>query len=439
MQTPQALQPALTQTPPTFHNRFTNARSSSVGRRLARAIATTALITVTCQAGSAERDAQARAQLKQLRAEIGALEQSVKDNLQLQDDAERKLQAIEKQVAEANREANAAQRKLEAHEAELVDLQAQRDRAQLRINTQQDELAMLLRAAHITGQQERIKLLLNQEDAGSVGRLLTYYDYFNRDRVRRIAEIRTSMLELVDIEARRETEVAELRKTQQARQTVLAELQGHRNQRAETLATLQADFSDREKERNRLKLDETALQQLLGGVQKIAKKLPKASTTKPSGKSPKKRAPKKKTPRPKIPKKPFGKLRGQLHWPVPGKIQHSYGSARADGKLTWNGVLIAGKTGAPVRAIAPGRVVYADWLSRLGLLVVIDHGDEYMSLYGHNQTITARVGDRVQAGDAVATVGDSGGQATAGLYFEIRKGSKHFNPKLWCKRKALSG
>jgi len=138
---------------------------------------------------------------------------------------------------------------------------------------------------------------------------------------------------------------------------------------------------------------------------------------------------------PKFPtdsKDAFAKLRGRLTWPVAGRLAASYGQTRAGG-VKWDGMLLTGAQGSPVRAVYHGRVVYADWLSGLGLLIIVDHGDGYLSLYGHNERLYKDVGERVTAGDTIATLGDSGGRPRPELYFEIRKGGRPVDPRPWFK------
>ena len=136
---------------------------------------------------------------------------------------------------------------------------------------------------------------------------------------------------------------------------------------------------------------------------------------------------------------PFTELKGGLTWPVAGTLLHDFGQPRAGGGLKWNGVVLAASRGSEVRAVYHGRVVFADWLAGLGLLVIVDHGDGYMTLYGYNETTLKSTGDWVAPGDVIATVGDSGGQARAGLYFEIRQGAKPVNPKAWITRQPKAG
>ena len=131
---------------------------------------------------------------------------------------------------------------------------------------------------------------------------------------------------------------------------------------------------------------------------------------------------------------PFSTFKGKLTWPVAGEVLHDYGTSRGSGPLKWNGVVLAAPRGREVRAVYHGRVIFADWLAGMGLLVVVDHGENFMTLYGYNETVLKSPGDWVAPGDAIATVGDSGGQSQASLYFEVRQGTRPVNPRQWVSR-----
>ena len=194
----------------------------------------------------------------------------------------------------------------------------------------------------------------------------------------------------------------------------LARLQSARDRRGRALVTLEAESKNRAKELERLKEQQGGLEKLVRELRRALERIDKFPTDS---------------------KDAFAKLRGKLAWPVGGKLLASFGQTRAGG-VKWDGVLVAGPQGSAVRAVYHGRVVYADWLSGLGLLTIIDHGDGYLSLYGHNERLYKEVGERVTAGDTIATVGDSGGRSTPALYFEIRKAGKPIDPRPWFKSAA---
>ena len=258
------------------------------------------------------------------------------------------------------------------------------------------------------GQEEPLKLLLNQRDPAQTGRVLTYYQYFGRARASQIAAINAHLGELATLDAALAAEEERLAALEEQRQAAnCRSLQAARERRGRALVSLDAESKNRAKELERLKEQQGGLEKLVRELRRALERIDKFPTDS---------------------KDAFAKLRGKLAWPVTGRLVASYGQTRAGG-MKWDGVLVAGTQGAPVRAVYHGRVVYADWLSGLGLLTIIDHGDGYLSLYGHNERLYKEVGERVTAGDTIATMGDSGGRAAPELYFEIRKGRTSDRPQ----------
>jgi len=241
--------------------------------------------------------------------------------------------------------------------------------------------------------------------------VLVYYQYFGRARAAQIAAIDAHLGELATLDEGLAAEEQRLAALEQQQQGELTRLQSARERRGRALVSLDAETKNRAQELDRLKDQQDGLEKLVRELRRALERLDKF---------------------PSDSKDAFAKLRGKLAWPVAGKVVASFGQTRAGG-LKWDGVLVAGAQGTPVRAIYHGRVVYADWLSGLGLLTIIDHGDGYLSLYGHNERLFKEVGERVTAGDTIATVGDSGGRPSPGLYFEIRKAGHPIDPRPWFK------
>jgi septal ring factor EnvC (AmiA/AmiB activator) len=214
---------------------------------------------------------------------------------------------------------------------------------------------------------------------------------------------------LAEIEQQLSAEAAELQNLGQLRARELDELETARKRRRSIVAKLDKDMVRRGDEIENLKEAQKDLETLIAELQRAIEDLPGTS------------------------RDPFADQRGQLVWPVKGSLLSDFGQPRAGGSLRWNGVLIGTDRGAEVKAIYHGRVAYADWLPGLGLLVVIEHGDGYMSLYGHNETLFKQLGDWVRPSEVIATTGDSGGRSQAALYFEIRKGARPENPHRWFK------
>ena len=272
-------------------------------------------------------------------------------------------------------------------------------------------LAEQARALHRSGQGGYIKLLLNQEDPARVGRILAYHDYYSQARARRINAVTAAMERLRTLRNAIGAETEKLQALRAEQEAKLLEFKTHRQQRQETLARLQGVADQQGRKLKTLLKTEQELAALIDELKEqrsLAKEFEKAP--------------------------PFNTLRGTLSWPVRGRITLGYGQIKRGGKLRSQGVTFRAKAGAEVRAVGAGQVIYADWFKRLGLLLIVDHGDGFMSLYGHNSSLLKKPGDWVEKDKPIARAGDTGGQQDAGLYFEIRRRGTPLNPARWCKR-----
>jgi septal ring factor EnvC (AmiA/AmiB activator) len=300
----------------------------------------------------------------------------------------------------------------------LGDVQRRLDAQGQALERERATLAGLLRSAYALGGQERIRFLLDQDDVAQVGRLLSYYGYLNRDRVRRIQAVEEGARKLESLrrEAAEETQrLAMLAARQEETRQRLAAAQA---QRASLLADLDRSIASREESAASMQEDAQALRGLLEQLERQAMALPEADVSQES----------------------LARLRGRLSWPVDGgKLAGRFGRAKGDGGQRWDGVLITGAEGTPVYAVHHGRVVYADWLRGFGLLLIIEHEDGYMTLYGQNQTLLKERGEWVSAGDPIALSGSSGGRRTPGVYFAIRHHGRPVDPERWCLKLSQQG
>jgi len=333
---------------------------------------------------------QARSKQDAVRAELRGTEQAISRTTM-------RLQALDGELADATRQLGALRADAKRHRADL--------------RTHRTTLAGQLRAAYATGRQEYIKLLLNQEHVATVGRIVAYYDYFNRARVKRIDAIADTLQKQQTVEQAIVHKTEELERLRTEQSAGKRQLEAGRKARGVILAKLDREIRDDTQRLQRLMEDERRLNQLLEELQPFLSELPSELGD----------------------RQPFPRLKGALAWPSSGRLLARYGAPRKLGKLTWSGVLIGAQEGEGVHAVYHGRVAFADWLRGFGLLLIIDHGDGYMSLYGHNQGLHKNVGDWVEAGDIIASVGSSGGARRAGLYFEIRHNGKPTDPAIWCK------
>ena len=374
-----------------------------------------ALLALSFGAAAEEANpARAEAELKEVRSQIDKMRADMERDAGRRDKLTRELEDTEKTVSGARGELDKLKRERAVHTARRAELAEQRRGEEAALGARRAALAGQIRAAHMIGQQESLKLLLSQRDPAEAGRVLTYYQYFGSARASQIAAINSHLGELAALDAALAAEEARLATLEEQRRSELFKLQSARERRGRALVTLEAESKNRARELERLKEQQGGLEKLVRELRRALERIEKFPTDS---------------------KDAFAKLRGKLSWPVAGKLLASFGQTRAGG-VKWDGVLLSGSQGAAVRAVYHGRVVYADWLSGLGLLTIIDHGDGYLSLYGHNERLYKEVGERVTAGDTIATVGDSGGRSTPALYFEIRKAGRPVDPRPWFKSAA---
>ena len=356
-------------------------------------------------------DEEQQEALVEVRKKIGILRQEIEKTQNLHDSVRAELREVERNISKLHRALKQLNQRMARQNRALKKLYNDRQVLNEELKTHHRILGDQIQAAYMIGQQEYLKLILNQEDPAAIGRTMTYYDYFNRARISEIDTTRVTLVKLDKIEKEINAEkrvLKDLTNQQLARQD---ELQQVSRTHAVVMAKLKNELDSKGQELNQLVENERRLQDL---VTRLDEAIPDILT-----------APGKRT--------PFAKLRGRLSWPTTGKVQALYGRPRSIGKLKWNGVVINTNEGKDVRAVSHGRVAYADWLRGYGLLLILDHGDGYMSLYGQNQSLFKETGEWVEAGEVIASVGRSGGQQQAGLYFEIRHNGKPNNPASWCK------
>jgi septal ring factor EnvC (AmiA/AmiB activator) len=369
------------------------------------------LLSLAIHTGTAFADEakEQAARLQQLRERISSLKNELGDMRGRQAALQRELESTDKSIGEAAAGMRQLKQQKAESQARLDQLEEERRVQRAALQEMRSRLAQDLRSAYLMGRQEQVKLLLNQEDPATVSRMLAYHGYFTRSRNDRIQALRTTLAGLAvtgqDIIAQQER----LDGLLQQQHEVAGQLADGQDERSRVLAKLQLQMKGKAQELAQLERDEQRLHKLVESLQQALRDIPPAVTESRS----------------------LHELKGRLRWPVAGHISMQYGSRQAGGKLISQGVRIKAQAGADVRAIAKGRVAYADWLRGFGLLLIIDHGKDYMSLYGNNQTLFKEVGEWVEGNEVIATVGSSGGQASAGLYLELRKKGRPFNPAPW--------
>lgn len=354
-------------------------------------------------------------ELEDVREKISDLKKSMDKRALERDRVSGELQLAEMEISEKRVHLKDLQREREYSERRKAELELRLQGKEAELAEETEMLATQVHSAYTSGRQERIKLLLNQRDPATLGRLLAYYRYFSELRGQNIDAVSTNIDELAQLRVEATAEEKRLAVLAERRYAELSELGRKQDERQALLATLREKIAAEGSEIERLAAEEEDLARLIVELTSILSDYPITS------------------------EKPFSDLKGRLTWPVAGNLLHDFGQPRASGGIKWNGVVLTAPRGREVRAVYHGRVVFADWLAGMGLLVIVDHGEGFMTLYGYNETILKGAGDWVAPGDVIATVGDSGGQPTAGLYFEIRQGTKPVNPRSWITRKPRTG
>ncbi len=391
---------------------------------LLRRIACTALSVVvlaaawTAVAGAAADNAAAKQQqLDALRARLAKVEAGREADLRRRGALQTDLRQSERGIAKLSRQVADLDRQMAPAQGRLNQLQRQQADRQAALNAQKTALAAEMQAAFMEGRDSQLRLMLDAEDPATVGRLLAYYDYLNQARAARIVAVRSELAQLAALDAEIGKQLAGLKSLRDSRGQALVDLQQQSAARRQLIAQIDSSIRSRDAQITRLKRDQQALQALVDDLRQALDDIP-------AGLEKNRR---------------FAKSRGRLLWPVNGKLVSRYGEPRAGGHMHWEGDLIAAPVGTPVRAVSYGRVVYADWMPHFGMLVILDHGDGYLSIYAHNQSIARQVGDWVQAGDTIAQLGESGGQEQSALYFELRHGKDTLDPRRWCRGRLPSG
>jgi septal ring factor EnvC (AmiA/AmiB activator) len=350
-------------------------------------------------------------QLQALLQEIDKLKQAINVKEDSKSKYIKQLKSIEANVSEVNLKIRQTGEQIRKRKTTLKELRATRLEHQRKLSRENEYLAEQVYAAFTLGSQEKVKLLFSQQAPDALQRNLVYYEYFSNARVGLIKEVQSSIDKIVETEALIRQAQAELLQDQQTLTEQQQRLEQDLGKRKTIIASLDSQLQKQGGSLSRLQDEALQLQNLINSIQEIFSEAPEAEFSKQS----------------------FAKLKGKLAWPVAGKVKSLYGRHKPSSDLRWQGVRIEAKSGSYVKAVSHGRVAFADWLRGFGNLIIIDHGNSYLSLYGHNESLFKSAGEWVDAGEVISSIGSSGGQSTPGLYFEIRKNGKPQNPTRWCK------
>jgi septal ring factor EnvC (AmiA/AmiB activator) len=423
-------------------------------------------LILTCLLGPAFADerAQTQQQIDATRKDIAELQKTLGKVQAERSGVQKELRTSETEMGKLEKQVEALQKELKKTEGELERLHGEKAKLQAARVEQQRLIAIQARAAYQSGRQEYLKLLLNQQNPEKFARTLTYYDYLSQARLEQLKNFNQTLQKLAGVEkdinlqqaqllvqqGNLDSQREDLDKVRKERQVALAKLNDQYKQGDQKLQARQQDQEDLAKvlktieetlARQAREAEEARQKALLAAQEAEQRRQREAAAAAATREAP--------APAPQAPRAPTGPLvsssgesfggafasaRGKLPWPVDGRLLARFGETRGDDVRTkWDGVMISASAGSQVHAVHGGRVVFADWLRGAGLLVILDHGNGYLTLYGHNQTLLKSAGDVVKAGDAIATVGTSGGQSTPALYFAIRQQGKPTDPSQWCR------
>ncbi|MFI8556946.1 peptidoglycan DD-metalloendopeptidase family protein [Pseudomonas putida] len=422
------------------------------------------LLALSCLLSPAFADerAQTQQQLEATRQDIAELKKTLGKLQEEKSGVQKDLKATETDIGNLEKQVEALQQELKKTEGELERLDTEKKKLQSARVEQQRLIAIQARSAYQNGREEYLKLLLNQQNPEKFARTLTYYDYLSKARLEQLRAFNETLRQLANVEqdiGRHQEELLTQRADLDSRRQAL---DAERSKRQQVLAKLNSDMKSSDQKLQARQQDQAELAKVLKTIEEtLARQAREAEEARKKALLAQQEAEKRRqqqalaardaadTEPPKKARTTLGPLvssdgasyggafsaaRGKLPWPVNGRLLARFGEARgSDSRAKWDGVMISASPGTQVHAVHGGRVVFADWLRGAGLLVILDHGNGYLSLYGHNQSLLKSAGDIVKAGEAISTVGDSGGQDSAGLYFAIRQQGRPTDPAQWCR------
>jgi septal ring factor EnvC (AmiA/AmiB activator) len=366
-----------------------------------------ALLILASSYAHADNDAQ----LQRLREKISALEADINSTRQHRSEAYQQLVKVERRLDRLHRQLRKLDRKLVKTRTELRNSKRSQEKLKTSIGEQHDAVVGHIRTAYLLGSQAQVKLLLNQKRVDDVSRSMAYYRYLTGARLERIGAMTTNLdqqQQVAELIARQQRELEFLKKQKLAEKGRIDEVVGERKH---LLTQIDEQLQQSGNRLNRLREDARRLERLVDRIQQENRPpIPPASAA-----------------------TDFGAQRNSLPLPVNGRIVARFGTRKNIGDQRWNGLFIAAPAGENVRGVYAGRVVFSGWLHGYGMLMILDHGDGYMTLYGHNRSLYKGVGDWVETGDVIASVGDTGNPPRTGLYFAVRQSGKPRNPLIWCK------
>ena len=397
-------------------------------RSCVKALCLAALLVSTAFAASVDSK---KGELQDLKGRIETLRREMAAAEESKTYAVDQLRETESAISGANRRLHELGTERSGLKAQVADLDAQYQRLERQTGTQQNQLARLLNRQFIGGDADALKLLLSGHDPNQSARdkyFLTRLSRAKADLIQQLRAVATEKKRLADAVKERQAQLAEIERRQQEER---AQLLANKKQRLTKLTAIAGRIKAQRREIDTLKRDEQRLGRLIEGLARIAATRKPKPGVGPGGTAAARAAPKLKSHDPGNVGGAFAALRGRLRLPIQGTIAGRFGSPRPEGGAAWKGIFIRATEGIEVRAVAEGAVVFSDWLRGFGNLLIIDHGDDFLSVYGNNESLLASVGASIKSGEAIATVGNSGGNPDSGLYFELRHKGQPFDPLKW--------
>jgi murein hydrolase activator len=386
---------------------------------------------------------QSKAELNALHKKIESLKKELDSSKEAHQDAADGLKASEQAISQANRKLYELTQQKKRNEQSLQSLQKEQSSLTQKLEEQQQQLSAQLYQQYLHGNASQLQIILQQQDPNAIARELHYNSHVARARATLIEDMQSNLKQLAQLNQKTADTLDEIQSLQKAQEQERQALQEQKAERSKVLKKLSAQINAQSKEISKLQRDEKRLTDLMQRLAKIArdqataaakrKQAQQAKTPKPTDQKPVAKS--ETLPSSEYDGSNFAALRGKLRLPVRGEVTNRYGTPRQDTGISWKGLFIRAAEGSEVKSVAKGQVVFADWLRGFGNLMIIDHGDGYMSLYGNNQSLLKRLGDHVKGGDTIAAVGNTGGNPSAGLYYELRKQSQPFDPLAWSSLK----
>ncbi|UAA38756.1 peptidoglycan DD-metalloendopeptidase family protein [Paraneptunicella aestuarii] len=347
-------------------------------------------------------------ELQQIQNQIKRRQEQLQEQMLSAQDLQNRLKAAELEISRLSQDIVVSERMIKDNQKEQNTLIKEKNALLKKKEEQQALLAKQIRSAYMRGNHDYTKMLLNQEDAGKFERMLVYYQYLNNARQSEIESFQSLVTQLLDVATKLKANADQLKRDKANLEQQQVVMRLRQQERESTLQALQKTINNEAAHIEQLQINEQNLVQAM----EAARKSQEMADQELLGLEP---------------------FKGKLLQPADGRLRKLFGKRR-QGQVHWKGVLVYGDAGSPISAIHHGKVLFADWLRGFGLMIIVDHGNGYMSLYGQNQALLKQVGDRVEAGETIALLGQSGGQSRPSLYFEIRHKGQPVNPANWLQK-----